>query len=405
MRAPFEMWASPEPTVARIAGHRYRDQLAETGHADREGDLDLLASLGVTATRYPVLWERTAGDDAEPELGWARRRLERLRELGIEPIVTLLHHGSGPPSTDLLDATFAQRFATYADAVARAFPWVRRWTPINEPLTTARFATLYGYWYPNLESDVAFGRAIVNEAVAMLLGMKAIRRHIPDAQFVLTEDLQGFVALDARSEAYVAHKRDRSFLSIELVMGRVVPGHPLYAYLRERCALSAAALEGVARLACVPDAIGWNYYPNSERAVGTDAEGRLTNVCAFTEGSSPRALLRAAHARLGLPFGLSEVHVSGPATARVAWLHARYADLVALHAEDLPVAMFGAWAAFGLCDWDSLLVRDAGSREDGIFTFAGRTGVPQETAVAAALRRLTDAKPVAARSWSSSTRR
>ena len=389
------MWASPEPTVARITRNRYRDQLEETGHAQREGDLDLLASLGVSATRYPVLWERTAtGDEAKPDLRWARGRLERLRELEIEPIVTLLHHGSGPPSTDLLDPAFAERFATYAEAVARAFPWVRRWTPINEPLTTARFATLYGHWYPNLASDVAFGRAIVNEALAMLLGMGAICRHVPGAQFVLTEDLQGFVALDARSEAYVAHKRHRSFLSVELVMGRVVPGHPLYAYLRERCAVDAAALERVARLARVPDAVGWNYYPNSERAVGTAPDGGHTNVCAFTDGSSPRALLRAAHARLGVPFGLSEVHVGGPAQARVAWLHARYADLVALCEEGLPIAMFGTWAAFGLCDWNSLLVRDAGSHEDGIFTFAGRDGLPQDTPVAVALRQLTGARNV-----------
>ncbi len=391
---PFELWASPEPTVARIGRDRYRDQLAETGHAEREADLDLLASLGITATRYPVLWERTApGDPSQPDLAWARLRLERLRELGIEPVVTLLHHGSGPPSTDLLDPAFPERFALYADAVARAFPWVRRWTPINEPLTTARFATLYGHWYPNLTSDVAFGRAIANEALAMLLGMAAIRVHVPHAQFVLTEDLAGFVALDARSEAFVAYKRERSFLSIELVMGRVVPGHALYAYLRERCALDAATLARIAHLASIPDLIGWNYYPNSERAVGTDAAGRHTNVCAFADGrSSPRPLLRAAHARLGIPFGISEVHVGGSDAVRVGWLRARYTDLVALREEQLPVRMFGAWAAFGLVDWNSLLVRDARASENGIFTFAGHSGVPQETPVAEALRTLTGAR-------------
>jgi hypothetical protein len=49
MKLPFEIWASPEPTYARIDASSFRDQLAETGHADRPGDLDLLASLGVTA--------------------------------------------------------------------------------------------------------------------------------------------------------------------------------------------------------------------------------------------------------------------------------------------------------------------------------------------------------------------
>ncbi len=77
---PFEIWASPEPTVARIDASTYRDQLAETGHEAREGDIARLASLGVAATRYPVLWEKTAPlDPARPALEWARRRLEALR--------------------------------------------------------------------------------------------------------------------------------------------------------------------------------------------------------------------------------------------------------------------------------------------------------------------------------------
>ena len=62
---PFEVWASPEPTFARISAHETRDQLAETGHEARDGDMDLLASLGVSAARYPVLWEKCAPQRGE----------------------------------------------------------------------------------------------------------------------------------------------------------------------------------------------------------------------------------------------------------------------------------------------------------------------------------------------------
>lgn len=123
MRVPFEIWASPEPTIARIGADAFRDQLAETGHATRASDLDLLASLGVAATRYPILWEACAPDDpARIDLAWAEQRLERLRELGIDPIVTLLHHGSGPTYTSLVDPGFPDLFAAYAGAVAARFP-------------------------------------------------------------------------------------------------------------------------------------------------------------------------------------------------------------------------------------------------------------------------------------------
>jgi dTDP-4-dehydrorhamnose reductase len=82
--------------------------------------------------------------------------LNRLRELGIEPIVGFVHHGSGPAGTHLLDPAFGAGLAAYAGAFAERYPWIRRYTPINEPLTTARFSALYGVWYPHLRDDRAF---------------------------------------------------------------------------------------------------------------------------------------------------------------------------------------------------------------------------------------------------------
>jgi dTDP-4-dehydrorhamnose reductase len=90
-----------------------------------------------------------------------------------------------------------------------------------------------------------------------------------------------------------------------------------------------------------------------------------------------------------LPFGISEVHIDGDERARVAWLRERCADLSTLAADGLPVRMLGVWAAFGMVDWASLLRERAGYVEDGIFTFAGPDGTPQETAVARAVRELS----------------
>ena len=378
----IEFWASPEPTIARISENQWRDQLAETGHDGRLQDIDLLASLGVAASRYPVLWER---DD----FAWARPRLERLREGGVEPIVTLLHHGSGPAHTSLVDPQFPQLFAEYAGAAAREFPWVRRWTPINEPLTTARFATLYGHWYPNLRDDRAFGVAITNEARAIQLAAERIRAHVPDAEIMITEDLQGFRAADAAAENDAAFYRERSFLSTELVIGRVTREHALWRYLTETAGVSAATLREIAEHALEPHVIGWNWYPYSERVLSRQG-GELIDVGAVTLKDyriSPRPLLRDAYRRLGLPQAIAEVHLHATEDARAAWLLARYDDALALRDEGIPIVAVGAWAAFGMIDWDSLLLERRGIAEDGIFTFSP-AGLPQETAVSRTLREL-----------------
>jgi dTDP-4-dehydrorhamnose reductase len=385
--APVEVWASPEPTVARIGPDRWRDQLVETGHDVRDGDVGLIADLGVRASRYPVLWEKVAPHHADArDYRWAARRLNALADRGVEPIVTLLHHGSGPAYTSLVDPAFPELFADYAAATARRFPWVTRWTPINEPLTTARFSTLYATWYPHaFFDDAAFGRAIVNEALAIALATERIRDVVPGASFLLTEDLQSFTAADERVEAYVAHKRERTFLSCELLQGRIVDGHPMHRYLVERCGIAPAELKQFERRPQPPDVMGWNYYPNSERWLESLADGGHRNlgvVDVAPERMDMRALLRAAHARLGLPFALSEVHVLGNERERARWMLHRYADALAVRAQGVPLVAFGAWAAFGMVDWTSLLCRADDVREDGVYTCGAPDRAPRRTLVA-----------------------
>ena len=389
-----EFWASPEPTCARVERDLVRDQLRETGHWFREDDVARIAGLGVRATRYPVLWEHVAPSAPDcRDYEWSDRRLAALRNAGVEPIVTLLHHGSGPRYTSLVDPHFPELFASYAAATAARYPWIRRWTPINEPLTTARFSTLYGAWYPNQSlAHAAFGRAVVNQMRAFAMAQDRIREIIPDAQFMLTEDLQSFTAEDERILRYVQHKRERKYLTCELLQGRIVYGHPMHRYLSGDCGIPAAELDAFARDPRPPDVVGWNYYPNSERWLAGESVVRHANLAMVDVAPDRLALvplLVDAHQRLGLPFALSEVHVLGNEDERARWLLQRLADAMSAAERGVPVVAFGAWAAFGMVDWMSLLRVDAGHYEDGVFTFAGARGVPQPTLVAQILTQLT----------------
>ncbi len=102
----LELWGGIECTRNRV-GDSYHDQIALSGHADRADDLDRFAALGIRTLRYPVLWERIApGELRDADWSESDRALRKLRDVGIRPILGLVHHGSGPSHTSLLDPDF-----------------------------------------------------------------------------------------------------------------------------------------------------------------------------------------------------------------------------------------------------------------------------------------------------------
>src|SRR3954468_14165747 len=98
-----ELWGGIECTINRF-GDSYFDQLNFSGHYKRPSDMELIASIGFKKFRYPVLWEKHQQKrDEKPDFSFISGRLNALSEKGIEPIAGLVHHGSGPSFTSLLD--------------------------------------------------------------------------------------------------------------------------------------------------------------------------------------------------------------------------------------------------------------------------------------------------------------
>ena len=172
MEGDIEVWGGVECTLNRV-GEEFHSQLESNGHLRRiESDLDAFASLGISAIRYPVLWELVETEPGLLDFTDSDRALAHLEAGPMRPILGLVHHGSGP-RWDLTDRPdFPRLLAEFARAVARRYPWVADYTPVNEPLTTARFAALYGIWYPHQRNDMAFVRALLNEARGTVLAMR-----------------------------------------------------------------------------------------------------------------------------------------------------------------------------------------------------------------------------------------
>lgn len=384
-----DVWGGVECTVARV-GDRIVDQVRRSGHHDRVTDLDRIADLGIRTLRYPVLWERAS------DWAWSDERLARLRELGIKPIVTLLHHGSGPRGTHLLDPRFPERFAEYAGAVARRYPWLRMFTPVNEPLTTARFSALYGHWYPHAADERSFATALLHQTEATARAMNAIRRHIPDALLVQTEDL-GFTHSTPELAYQAQFENERRWASLDILCGRFGE-NPLYDRFRAVC--ENADAQRLMRSYMPPDILGFNYYITSERMiddrverypgfqVGGNGRDRYVDVEASrvdgVETLGLGTLLSQAWERYERPIAVTEAHLGAGYEDQVRWLEELYSETCAARASGVDARGFTVWSLFGAYDWNSLLTVHEDFYESGCFDVS--SGLPRETPVARWIR-------------------
>ena len=369
-----ELWAGVECTVNRV-GDRYHDQLERGGHARRVEDLELLSWLGVRAVRYPVLWERTAPERLEEaDWSWPDERLRRLRELNLRPVVGLVHHGSGPRHTSLVDPDFPTKLAAYARAVAERYPWVEDYTPVNEPLTTARFSGLYGLWYPHGRDALTFVRALLTQLRGVVMAMREARKVNPAARLVQTEDL-GRCFSTARLRYQAEFENERRWLTFDLLTGRVTRGCAMWDYLRW-VGVGEGELEWFLENNCPPSFVGVNYYVTSDRFLdhrvgrypahthggnGRDTYADVEAVRVRAEGlGGVRAVLKEAWERYHLPLAVTEAHMGCTRDEQMRWLAEVWKETGAAADEGADVGAVTAWAVFGSFDWDSLVTRDAG---------------------------------------------
>jgi dTDP-4-dehydrorhamnose reductase len=398
----MEIWGGIECTVNRV-GDQYFDQVVKSGHDERLGDLDRFAGLGITAIRYPILWERIArASSPDAAFTWVDERLGRLRELGIRPIAGLLHHGSGPPDTDLSDPSFAERFADYALTVARRYPWIFEWTPINEPLTTARFSGLYGHWYPHAQSDAAFVRMTLNQARGIALAMAAIRSVIPQARLLHTDDAGTVFATEplVMQAEFENHRRD---LALDLLFGRVDSGHPLFNYLLDH-SVTESELKWFRENPCPPDTIGANYYVTSDRLLdhrtelyppethGGNGRQRYADTAAVRAtpplSSGFAEILLRYWERYERPVALTEVHMACTREEQLRWIAEAWSGMKAASMNGVPVRAMCVWSLLGAYDWNRLVTADAGHYESGVFDV--RSTPPRATSLFAAVRSLAN---------------
>ena len=378
----LEVWGGIECSYNRI-NDQYGDQLDYCGHYRRGiEDIEKIAELGFKALRYPIIWERygsNVGDD--PAWTWLRRQLNTLRYSKITPIAGLLHHGSGPVQATLMDTCFPGEIERYARKVAEQFPWLEYYTPINEPLTTARFCGLYGFWYPHQTNARCFADIFLNEMKAVVLAMKAIRKINPRAKLVQTEDLGKTYSTELlRYQA--EFENQRRWLTNDMLCGFVRTGHPMWDYFLW-LGIPQQRLEFFLENPCKPDIIGLDYYVTSERFLdenlnrypthmyGSNGEHDYADIEAIRvkhdAPSGPEVLIRECWERYNIPIAITEVHIHGIPEEQIAWFNYIREACLQLIADSVNIRAITAWALFGSYGWSKLLTEHKGEYERGVF--------------------------------------
>ena len=344
----FVIASGIECSAPTIADGVRQDELVKTGHDQRvEEDLALVAGFGIRYLRYGIPFHIVAAEPGRLDWRWTDRAMSALRVSGIEPVVDLLHFGVPDDLQGFGDARLPSRFTTYVEAFAERYPWVRYYTPVNEPLISARFSAQLGWWNERRTDDASFVAAIDGAAACAVLAMKAIRARRADAVFIQSDTCEGYEPAVPEAREHAQFLNELRFLAWDLTYGRR-PGDLVTAWLgtnglgEERLAWYAdnGSSEG-----CI---VGHDFYAGNEWLIAADGSARLR-----AEARGYAAQARDYHAHFGLPFMLSETNTDGP-TAE-AWLGTIWNDALALRSEGLPIRGVCWYGFIDHVDWDTAL--------------------------------------------------
>ncbi|GAB2688885.1 hypothetical protein GCM10027037_09370 [Mucilaginibacter koreensis] len=389
----MEIWGGMECTINRV-GSEYFDQLDYSGHYIRNTDIASFANLGIKKIRYPVIWEKHQ-PTTSTEINWlpTAEKLHELVDAGIQPIAGLVHHGSGPAYVSFMDDSFAEGLAAYASKVAQQFPWLEYYTPINEPLTTARFCGLYGVWYPHGHDDYTFLKVLLSECKATVLAMQAIRKVNPSAKLVQTDDL-GKIHSTPLLQYQADFENERRWLSYDLLCGKVTPDHALWNYIINT-GISKEEIEFFIENNCPPDIMGINHYITSERfldentshypphVIGGNGKHQYADVETVrvdkAQPDGPYRLIMEAWKRYQLPIAITEVHLHCTREEQLRWFNYIWKAANNLQKDGVDMRGVTSWALLGSFGWNKLLTQPNGTYEAGAFDVV--SGTPRATAI------------------------
>lgn len=342
------------PTVF-IDGKKVRvDEFEKTGHYKHwEQDFNLVTEMEIEFLRYGPPYFNTHTGPGQYDWSFADETFNRLKELKITPIVDMCHFGVPDWLGDFQNPDFPRYFAEYASAMAKRYPHLRFFTPVNEIFVAASFSGQYGWWNECKSSDEGFVTALKHLCKANIMAMQAIDKVQAKATFIQSESSEYFHAEDPSCRKQADFLNLKRFLSLDLSYAHALKVDH-YKFLMEN-GMSDSEYEWFmnqeVRGKCI---MGTDYYATNEHIVhadgSTSASGEIFGYYVITH---------QYYTRYRLPVMHTETNVAEPKS--VKWLQKEWANLYRFKQDGFPIVGFTWYSLIDQVDWDTALREDNGN--------------------------------------------
>lgn len=316
----FEIWSGFESTRIVCPDRPLVDVLELTRHLEHaEEDLRLAAATGLRSLRYPAPWHRIQPAEEAWDWAWMDRSMACLQALGIDPILDPLHHVSFPAWLEggFLNPRFEDLYLAFCRRLAERYPWVRRYTIVNEPLVTSWLCGGEGVWYPYERSPRSFLRMVMATARAIARGKAMLAEVLGEVELLHVDSCEEHRAAHPAAREKAEHMNRQRFLVLDLLAGRLDRDHPLHGHLAPH--VPEAELAWFREHPTAIDELGLDYYPHSEWLWGEGVP--------IVPHPEPRGFAAVAQDYLARcapgttsTFSLAETNIRGTVRDRCTWL-------------------------------------------------------------------------------------
>lgn len=332
---------------------RILDEYELTQHYERRSqDLELMGTLGVSMARYGVPWYRIQPEKGRWDWEFADAALNHLLDLGIHPIVDLVHYGT-PDWVEgaFLNPDFPKYMTEYAVKVAERYRDQIWWyTPLNEPRITAHYCGRIGWWPPYHKGWKGF-MAILKACCRGIMEVEhALRLVDPE---IVTMHVDAMDTYETRIEELrdkASFNQSLVCLPMDLITGRICDSHELLEWCQE-IGLTNEDVEWFFRNRVMPDLIGLNMYPMFSRRELVPSGKSVRYAARYGTRDMVKFLGRTYFNRYGKPLMISETAATGSHERRNRWIHESLSGVRELRAEGVPMVGYTWWPMFSLIGW------------------------------------------------------